>query len=288
MSEAAEKAAEKAAEMTADVVENAEEVIDGVVEVVEVARNNVPLLIGVFVAGVAGGAGLGYLLASRKLGKEFDARMEKEIELVRVSHRNLEKTDDDGNFLTPQQAFVAHRGAEALSQYQGRSAENPSDDPDGQPEGEPYDHVRDEEMVERLMDEAADRMRSREKETRNVFVEAEDPNFNLEAEKLLRRPETPYVISLGEYLDSLPDQEMRRLTYYEVDDVLANENDETIEIDENIGDGAVIRFGHGSGKPDTVFIRNEKQKTDYEVVRSTGSYLEEVLGMPEQRPDQPS
>jgi hypothetical protein len=40
----------------------------------------------------------------------------------------------------------------------------------------------------------------------------------------------------------------------------------------------VLVFGHGSGDPNVVYIRNEKLQAEYEVLRDPGSYEIEVLG----------
>lgn len=289
------------AEQTAEVVaENLEDVIDGVVEVVEVVRNNYVLLGAVLVAGVAGGTGLGYFLAVKKLGKEFDARLEEEITRAKEFYATVNKVDVDGAVLTPMQVLEDRHGveaaAEALRTYQGEEHEDLSKQITN--EGEPYDDVVDERHI-RKMEQAQFNSISLDKEvseaggevtvvtekteTRNVFV---DPTFDLEEEMKYRTDEKPYVITHDEYYEAEREYDTASLTYYELDDTLVDEKDKPVEgIDKVVGDDNLVRFGHGSKDKNIVFVRNDRLETDYEIVKSTGSYLEEVLGMPKEEPN---
>lgn len=272
MSEVAEKTAEV-------VAENVEEAVDGVVEVLEVTRNNPVLLGSVFVAGVVGGAGLGYFLAVKRLGKKFDERMEMEISETRAFYANLNKVDEAGEPLTPQDVMEQRHGAEAAAQivrgYQGRSEE-----PEGEPEGEPYDEVVD----EKLLAKTESKVRRTEKvETRNVFS---DPSFDLEEELKYRTEDKPYILTHDEYFAAEKDYDTFSLTYYELDDTLVDEQDKPIEnVDEMVGEDHLVRFGSGSKDNNIVYVRNDKLGSDYEISKSTGSYLEEVLGMPDEEPN---
>jgi hypothetical protein len=40
-----------------------------------------------------------------------------------------------------------------------------------------------------------------------------------------------------------------------------------------------LKFGHGSGDPNVVYIRNDKRQSEYEVVHDPGLYSVEVLGL---------
>lgn len=297
MSEVAEKTAEV-------VAENVEEAIDGVVDVVEVARHNIPLLVGAFVAGVAGGTGLGYFLAVKKLGKEFDARLEEEIADAKAFYATFNKVDVDGAVLTPQEVMEQRHGAaaaaEALNVYQG-NPETPAETEEEliaeakEEQGHPSDEAMDEAQI-RKIEEARVHSVSIDKEvgpgggeitevvekteTRNVFV---DPNFDLDEEMKFRTPDKPYVITHDEFYEAELDYDTITLTYFETDDTLVNEKDEPIpNIDEMVGDDHLVRFGHGSKDKNIVYVRNEKLQSDFEIIRSSGSYLEEVLGMPDE------
>lgn len=263
------------AEQTAEIVaDNVEEAIDGVVEVVEVAKNNIPLLVAVFVAGVAGGAGLGYFIAAKKLGREFDQRLEEEIQETRDFYSRVHKTGDDGAVLTPAEVLKQRHGADeaasALRKYQGEVDEQ--------------DEAQLRKIEERAAvaaNEISANVISEEKvevktETRNVFV---DPNFDYEEELKYRTKDKPYVITHDEFFEGEGDYDNNSLTYYEQDDTLVDERDHPVDDMENIiGEDNLVRFGHGSKDRNIVYVRNDKLEIDYEIVKSPGSFLE-ALGL---------
>lgn len=293
--------AEKTAEVVADQVEDA---IDGVVDVVEVVRNNPIALLGVGVVGlVAGGVG-GYFIARKLLTAKFDEQMEMEIAETRQFYANLNKVDEDGAVLTPQDVLAARHGEEAVEavrQYQGR-VETPALTEEEliaeakNEQGTPSDEEMDEAQI-RKIEEAHVRSVSLDKEpnafgetvtvtekveTRNIF---RDPTFDLEEEVKYRTDDKPYIITHDEYFAGEKDYDTQSYTYYKVDDTLTDEHDKPVEnVEEAIGEDHLVRFGSGSKDPNIVYIRNDRLGTDYEVIQSAGSYLEEVLGMPDENP----
>ena len=40
-----------------------------------------------------------------------------------------------------------------------------------------------------------------------------------------------------------------------------------------------MKFGHGSNDPTVVFVRNDKYKAEYEVLKHDGAYQVDVLGL---------
>lgn len=63
------------------------------------------------------------------------------------------------------------------------------------------------------------------------------------------------------------------LTYYEGDDVLADEHNKIIRnVDELVGSDFAEHFGEY--EDDSVFIRNDKNKVYYEILKDYGSYSE--------------
>lgn len=81
----------------------------------------------------------------------------------------------------------------------------------------------------------------------------------------------PYVItkenfSWGE--DEGMEYDKKTLTYYPAQRLLLDEDEEVIDnVPQIVGWRNLQRFGDESGDPDTVFIRNRKLRTDFEVVR---------------------
>lgn len=284
--------AEKAAEVTAEVVE---ETVDGVVESLEVIRTNPVLVVVAGAVGlVAGGVG-GYFIAKKKLKSFYEDLAVQEIAEAKSFYAQVNKVDEDGAVLTPQDVLTQRHGEEAataLRTYQGTEEETIADAKDEQ--GGPWDDEMDEEQMRkleaRLLADSPDQIvkttdiRVEETvETRNVF---DDPNFDLEEEKKHRTKNRPYVITHDEYFAAEDEYEQISLTYYEEDDTLVNEKDTPInEIDKMIGDEALARFGHGSKDKNIVYVRNDRLQSDFEVIRSSGSYLVEVLGLAPEEPN---
>lgn len=270
----------EAAEAVEPVLDAASEAIlegiDGVVDVVEVVRNNPIALAFTGVVGLTIGAVGGYFLANKILSKKYEEQIAVEIAEAKEFYASLNKVDVDGAVLTPQDVMDQRHGAgaaaEALREYQGDADEEP------ELKGEPYDEVIDERHIQKLEREV-----KAKSDAVNVFV---DVTFDLEEEKKYRTSDKPYIITHDEYFAGEENYETISLTYYEMDDTLVDERDQPIEdVESVIGEDHLVRFGSGSKDKNVVFIRNVALETDYEVVKSKGSYLEEVLGMPKEEPN---
>jgi len=103
-------------------------------------------------------------------------------------------------------------------------------------------------------------------------------------ERPVEKSETPYIISVDEYSDPEVNYHRSTLTYYEVDDVLADQNDGIVtDVDRTIGDDTLLKFGNQSDDKDLVYVRNDKISTDFEVIRVHKSYAEDVVGIIDKR-----
>lgn len=79
----------------------------------------------------------------------------------------------------------------------------------------------------------------------------------------------PYVISPSEFGEN-DDYETISLTYY-ADGVLTDDNDEVIEdVDSIVGEESLTHFGEY--EEDSVFVRNDELKCDYEILRDYRHY----------------
>lgn len=79
----------------------------------------------------------------------------------------------------------------------------------------------------------------------------------------------PYVIPPDEFGD-YPDYERVSLTYY-ADGVLTDEHDDPIDdVEDTIGEDSLTHFGEF--EDDSVFVRNDAQKRDYEILSDTRRY----------------
>jgi hypothetical protein len=104
-------------------------------------------------------------------------------------------------------------------------------------------------------------------------------NGGLEIDEPVRDTEYPYVISIEEFSEERDDFDKISLSFYDVDRVLTDENEDVItDIDSVIGTEALSRFGVVSENPDVVYVRNEQLSTDYEIICIHDSYAEAILG----------
>lgn len=88
-----------------------------------------------------------------------------------------------------------------------------------------------------------------------------------------------HVISVEEHTENEPSYQQETLTWYAGDEVLTDTREDIIEDYSNIlGIHWTEKFGEVSGDENVVHIRNNILMVDYEVVRSPGKYVVEVLG----------
>lgn len=121
----------------------------------------------------------------------------------------------------------------------------------------------------------------------NIFegkdpVEEDEDIWDYAVEQANRdaNPEIPYIIHHDEFFENEREWEQASLTYYEGDDVLADEKDQPVPDPEStVGNDALGRFGFGSKDRNVVYVRNESIEVDFEIMRSTGKYSVEVLGL---------
>lgn len=287
----------KAVQEVADNLEVVEEVVDKAIEGVNAVDDathvaavaakqglrklkkpqSVVIILGL--TGVAIGAGIGvgaYFLMKKRLEKQYEARLQQEIDEVRASYKRRVKKQQ---FDSPEEA------ADALHVYQG----------DSLPPKTKEKVIRavekvlgDEETTTKVVRGRGDEPGYVEVETetsveKNEFIDGRPINpfdWNQEVELSKRDPEVPYVISFEEFNENSTDWEQNNLVYYEEDDVLADERDNPIpEIEATVGYDNLKRFGHGSQDPNVVYIRNERTEALFEVIRNQGSYTDQVVGL---------
>jgi hypothetical protein len=143
-----------------------------------------------------------------------------------------------------------------------------------------YDKVEQEPPMEPQQEEEA---------PRNVFEipqptqEELEPDWDYATEVKNRTNEDPFIIHRDEWNEGESNFDQISLTYFEGDDTLANERDKVIEDqDKVIGLGNMLKWGHGSGDPNVIYVRNPVLALDIEVTRSLGTYASEVHGLQEE------
>lgn len=114
-----------------------------------------------------------------------------------------------------------------------------------------------------------------------AFADEDDDDWDLESELATRTPDKPYIIHQDEYIAGGDEQydsySQTTLTYYALDDVLCDEHSVPIDRYEKVV--GKLLFGHGSSDPSVVYVRNEKNKAEYEILKLDGHYRIEVLGL---------
>ena len=109
------------------------------------------------------------------------------------------------------------------------------------------------------------------------FVQFPNDDWDMEAEEAARDDNEPYVIHVDEYLSNESGFPQQTVTWFQMDDILCDEQDAPVYNYKTVlGE---LKFGHGSGDPNVVYIRNVSRKQEFEVLFSSNSYESEVLGL---------
>lgn len=109
----------------------------------------------------------------------------------------------------------------------------------------------------------------------NVFA-GDDDDWNMAAEAATRSEDAPYVLHKDEFFEDEKEYSQYTLTYYAGDNIMVDEDDKVVSNHERVT--GELKFGHGSGDEKTVYIRNDRLKAEYEVIRDPGHYAVEVQG----------
>lgn len=207
------------------------------------------------IVALAAGSAAGYFFAKSQLQSEFDEQMKLEIAQTKEFYARYYKTKE---FETPETAVetLVPAAADALRSYQGIN---------------PAPSVTEEH-------------RKKAQETlRNIFSDkAEEPSESVlpEREKLNRTEEAPYVLEKDEYFENESGYTQSSLTYFDGDGILTDARDDVIdEVDKTIGEYNLKKFGHGSGDPRVVYIRNDVLELEFEVLKHDATYKKHVAGL---------
>jgi hypothetical protein len=229
--------------MAEGLIEEAQEVLDKGTILTE-EGHFVPLgfaIIGVGV-GLLAGVGVGYLLGKRK----YEKKAEEEIAEMRL-------------YFHHKQAATEARLKAPISEVVEYLGYKKAEDQPGATETEQVE-------VQRSIEQ-------------NVFDSrpAEDLTWDYDVEKAERaaNPGKPYVIHLDEFGEE--GYSTVCYTYYEDDEILADERDEPVDdVDNLVGLENLQKFGHGSDNVNIVMVRNDSISVDMEIAKSAGKYSDEV------------
>lgn len=85
----------------------------------------------------------------------------------------------------------------------------------------------------------------------------------------------PYIIDYPTYEYDRPDGYFASIIHYYTDGIYATEDDEVLavtEVDDMIGLDAIDHFGTNPHDKDTVYIRNDSRRMDYELIKEPCSF----------------
>lgn len=111
---------------------------------------------------------------------------------------------------------------------------------------------------------------------RNAFA-VDDDDWNYESEVRNRTEVMPYILHKDEFYADEKEYSQITLTYYAGDNILVDEDDTPVYNHERVV--GPMRFGHGSADPNVFYVRNDVRKAEYEILRDSGLYSVEVLGL---------
>ena len=267
-----------------------EEVADHIEEVAEATRALTGREVGFFVAGagvgVAIGFSIGFFALNKRVEKKYDDITSAEIEKMRAQYNRhyaemqkamrgpkppIDKVMQDLGYIPGKDVSDEQQGRFTAAELEAIAQANANHPGEEEAEAEPQEEEAADSESPRLVPAT---------EVTNVFAApVEGEHWDYAAEVGGRSRETPYVIHIDEFRENEPEHEQQTLTYYQVDDVLADSHDQTVDdIDKVIGLGSLERFGHGSQDANIVYVRNEVLMIDVEVIRDSGSYAATVSG----------
>lgn len=118
--------------------------------------------------------------------------------------------------------------------------------------------------------------KSNEKQEEGYTNYTEHSKKNTEEKKDEPMPNEPYVISPDDYGEN-DNYTQISLVYYAGDGVLADDEDEVVEdIEDTVGEDFAEHFGEY--EDDSVFIRNDRLRCDYEILRDNRSFSDVAEG----------
>lgn len=200
------------------------------------------------------GSAIGYLVARKRLQKEFEERLAQEVQSTRDFYAMLRKKE---NYKTPEEAAKdlspeAVEAVKAMVNYQGISVKQ--DDPEQA------------EAAKQLVE--------------NIFTKTSASEHVSAEDKRNRTEEAPYILDRDEYMENETNYTQSSVTWFAGDSVLIDEREDVIDdVDMTVGERNLVRFGYGSGDPNVLYVRNDMLHIEFEILFSEGKYSKEVAGL---------
>lgn len=247
-----------------EIAEDTVELLEDTVEFLErkaswlVRSNPRVLVVTASLAGVVVGSALTYLIASKRISSKWQKIADEQVEQVKSHYTAVYKPDVElADLASKYQDEVTEdkQTVEAIVKTNGYTSYN--------------------EVAPTAVETPSEPVAS------NVFESVDPDTYFVFEEELARReayPNQPFVITSEEYEHDEAGFEKAELTYYDEDDVLCDSDDTVVPVDSAVGVENMLRFGHGSGDPEVVYVRSPQLGIDFEVTHNAGSYAEVVLG----------
>ena len=232
----------------------------------------IPAVIGVLSFG--GGLGVGYILGKRKQEQEY---VESVHQLPEQLDLNFEEKDEPTTELNrPPKVVITPEVAVSkdilkvndLSELRPSMLETEDDEDD-----------EEEIDYEAVTGPGIERFLTDDSETVVTIAPVTDEiEWDYEEELKSRSSSAPYILHQEEFYADELNYSQSTLTYYEGDDIMTDEDEKPVYNYSNVT--GPLRFGHGSGDPNIVYIRNDKNRAVYEVIQLEGAlYSVEILGL---------
>jgi len=220
----------------------------------------IPVAVGVTSFG--SGLGLGYILGRRRTTSVFEVEEEQdqlEFDFDTEGLARVRTIIDEEAYRSP--IMAPQSDANVVNDMVVVPVFSEEDIPEDEPKVEIIELV--EEEPEELL-------------TVNVFENSND-DWDWEKEVEGRDITKPYILHRDEFYRDEMDFTQTTLTYYVSDDLMVDEEQQLVPRYQTIT--GPLMWGHGSGDPNVLYVRNEERRGEYEILRDTGSYAEDVLGL---------
>lgn len=274
-----------------------EQVADHIEDVAQATREINTHAVGIFFGGVGVGAVFGFILGYRfnreKIRAEAFKKSEEEVEKIRESYRvryeaavkpNLEDVIEQKGYPVQTkkpttQELIEERGySVGITEAEIREKLRPLKPPVPITE----DELRERPLRERPPEDPQKRV------FRSELAEKDKMDgWSYSQEMMRRSSDRPHIIHQDEFANNDGDYQQVTYVYYAGDDVLVDEQDNSVitNRDELIGPNVLTRFGHGTDDYNILYVRNPVLELEFEICRSLGSYEEEVLGLDSNEPN---
>lgn len=222
----------------------------------------------------AGGFGIGYYVAKRRYGY-FEMESEQlDNTDVEPPHAIFDQLPDRIVTETEPDLPVEFEDSAPVVPFNYTDVSTDISEDEGEDEPDEEDSEDDEDISVEPFDEDEVEVNT----VRNIFVsEGIDSDWDYEKELANRDSTHPYILHQDEYMNDEMGFTQSTLTYYDGDQILADEQDVPVYNHERVV--GELKFGHGSNDPNVVYVRNENARAEYEILLFSGYFEREVLGL---------